>query len=54
VAVLAVVMKGKRVEYAFKALAVTPVRYALLGTELVTIGRFACDLWVTNNRKWRK
>ncbi len=54
VAALAIVMKGKRVEYVLKGLAVTPVRYALLGSELITIGRFACDLWITNNRKWRK
>lgn len=51
---LAWVMKGRRLEYALKALAVTPIRYALLGSELITIGRFASDLWITNNRKWRK
>jgi hypothetical protein len=47
-------MKGRRIEYILKALVVTPVRYALLGSELITIGRFASDLWITNNRKWRK
>ena len=51
---LALVMKGKRIEYALKAAAVTPMRYALLGTELLTIGRFATDLWITRNRRWRK
>ena len=51
---LALVMKGRRTQYALKALAVTPIRYALLGSELITIGRFASDLWITNNRKWRK
>jgi len=51
---LALVMKGKRLEYAFKAIAVTPIRYALIGMELVTIGRFATDLWITRNRSWRK
>ena len=54
IAALAFVMKGRRIEIALKALAVTPVRYALLGSELITIGRFASDLWLTNNRKWRK
>jgi glycosyltransferase involved in cell wall biosynthesis len=54
VAALAFVMKGRRLEYILKAVAVTPIRYALLGSELVTIGRFASDLWITNNRKWRK
>jgi glycosyltransferase involved in cell wall biosynthesis len=53
-AALAFVMKGRRIEIALKGIAVTPIRYALLGSELVTIGRFASDLWITNNRKWRK
>lgn len=51
---LALVMKGKRLEYAAKAVAVTPIRYALIGTELITIARFATDLWITRNRSWRK
>ncbi len=54
IAALAFVMKGQRLEYIVKAIAVTPIRYALLGSELITIGRFASDLWITNNRKWRK
>ena len=51
---LVLVMKGRRLEYAVKGLAVTPIRYALLGMELMTIGRFATDLWITNDRRWRK
>ena len=51
---LVLVTKGQRLEYFFKGLAVIPVRYALLASELVTLGRFAVDLWVTKNRKWRK
>jgi len=51
---LALVMKGKRLEYAVKAVAVTPIRYALIGSELITIGQFATDLWITRNRRWRK
>jgi hypothetical protein len=47
-------MKGRRLEYLLKGLVGTPVRYALLGFELLTIGRFATDIWITNNRKWRK
>jgi hypothetical protein len=53
-AALAFVMKGRRIEIALKGIAVTPIRYALLGSELITLGRFASDLWITNNRKWRK
>ncbi|HXW08888.1 MAG TPA: glycosyltransferase [Vicinamibacterales bacterium] len=51
---LVVVTKGERLQYFFKGLAVVPIRYALLASELVTLGRFAIDLWVTRNRKWRK
>jgi glycosyltransferase involved in cell wall biosynthesis len=54
VTALAAVMKGRRLEYVLKGIAVTPVRYALLGSEVLTIGRFAVDVWLTNNRKWRK
>ena len=44
----------QRLEYTLKGLLATPIRYALLLSEVVTIGRFATDLWITNNRKWRK
>ena len=47
-------MKGRRLEYLLKGLVSTPIRYALVGFELLTIGRFATDIWITNNRKWRK
>jgi glycosyltransferase involved in cell wall biosynthesis len=51
---LFMVMNGRRLEYAAKALAVTPIRYALLVMEMLTIGRFITDLWLTNDRRWRK
>jgi hypothetical protein len=51
---LMVVMKGQRFEYLVKGLASTPIRYALLASELVTLTRFATDIWITENRKWRK
>ena len=54
VSALALVMPGQRMEYVAKGLLTTPIRYALLGGELVTLGRFATDLWITKNRKWRK
>ena len=54
VAVLAVLMKGQRLEYIGKGLAVAPLRYALMTSELITLGRFATDLWFTKNRSWRK
>src|SRR6478736_3670299 len=37
-----------------KSLLMAPLRYALIVQEVMTIGRFALDLWVTGNRKWRK
>ena len=54
VTALVIVMKGRRIEYLVKGIAVTPVRYVLLAFELRTIARFASDLWLTNNRRWRK
>ncbi|MFP5409678.1 MAG: glycosyltransferase family 2 protein [Gammaproteobacteria bacterium] len=52
--VLAVAAKGRRIEYFFKGLLVTPLRYAVLLFDLITIGRFAADLWIFRNRRWRK
>ena len=51
---LVIAMKGQRFEYLAKGIAVTPIRYVLLALELVTIARFASDLWLTKNRSWRK
>jgi hypothetical protein len=47
-------MKGQRLEYIAKGLAVVPLRYGLMASELVTFARFGTDLWITNNRNWRK
>ena len=51
---LVLVMKGQRLEYFVKGLAVIPMRYVLIAADLVTLGRFAVDLWITKNRNWRK
>ena len=51
---LVLVTRGERIQYFFKGLAVVPLRYVLIVSELVTVGRFAVDLWITKNRKWRK
>lgn len=51
---LAAVAKGQRLEYLFKGLLVTPLRYTVLLYDLVTIGRFSADLWISRNRRWRK
>ena len=52
--ILVTVARGRRLEYLLKGLAVTPLRYGVLLFDLVTIGRFAADLWVFRNRRWRK
>lgn len=52
--ILATVAKGRRLEYFLKGLVVTPLRYGVLLFDLITIGRFAADLWIFRNRRWRK
>jgi hypothetical protein len=52
--ILVTLAKGHRLEYFFKGLLVTPLRYAVLLFDLFNIGRFAADLWIFRNRKWRK
>ncbi|MCJ0826191.1 glycosyltransferase [Luteimonas sp. 50] len=53
-AALVVVARGARIATFFKGIAITPLRYALMVADTYTIGRFAFDLWITGNRKWRK
>ncbi|HUF88648.1 MAG TPA: glycosyltransferase [Gemmatimonadota bacterium] len=51
---LAISAPGQRVEYFFKCILITPVRYASLMLDFVTALRFAADLWIFGSRKWRK
>jgi glycosyltransferase involved in cell wall biosynthesis len=53
-AALVVVAPGARLSTLLKGIAITPLRYALMVADTYTIGRFAFDLWITGNRKWRK
>lgn len=53
-AVMFAVSKGQRLGMLLKGVLVTPIRYALMAADTLTIGRFATDLWITGNRKWRK
>ena len=53
-AILFVVAKGARISTVLKGLVITPLRYALILADSFTIARFAFDLWITGNRKWRK
>lgn len=52
--ILMAVSRGARIKAFFKSILLAPLRYALILQEVTTIGRFALDLWVTGNRKWRK
>ena len=54
VGALVIAMRRQRLEYLIKGIVATPIRYTLLAFELVTIARFASDLWLTKNRRWRK
>jgi hypothetical protein len=52
--VLFVVARGARFRTLAKGVLITPLRYVLMVADTITIGRFAVDLWITGNRKWRK
>ena len=54
ITVLAIVAKGQRMEYVLKGVLVTPIRYASVLYDLVTITRFSSDVWIFRNNKWRK
>lgn len=54
VGILTSVSAGRRSRMFLQGLVMTPIRYASLLFDLVTIGRFAADLWLTRNRRWRK
>jgi glycosyltransferase involved in cell wall biosynthesis len=46
--------KGQRLEYLAKGLLIAPLRYGVLLFDLVTMARFAADLWIFRTRRWRK
>jgi glycosyltransferase involved in cell wall biosynthesis len=52
--VLAVISKGQRWAYVGKGLLVTPIRYLSILFDLLTMFRFAFELWVLRSRRWRK
>jgi glycosyltransferase involved in cell wall biosynthesis len=51
---LTVIAKGHRLEYFFKGILITPIRYSLLLFDLVVFGKFVTDIWISKNRNWRK
>ncbi len=52
--VLVLVARGERIATFFSGILIVPVRYGLMLADSFTILRFATDLWITGNRKWRK
>ena len=52
--ILAIISPGRRVSDALKGLLTLPLRYAVAMYDLVTVTRFTLDLWVYQNRAWRK
>ena len=52
--ILAIISKGHRWSYVFKGLLVTPIRYLSILFDLLTMFRFAVELWVVRTRRWRK
>ncbi len=52
--ILAIVAKGKRLEYVLKGLIISPMRYMAVLFDLVTMVRFFIDLWILRRRRWRK
>jgi len=54
VGILTIIAKGRRFKMLIKGVLLTPVRYTVLLFDFITIMRFAVDLWITKNRRWRK
>lgn len=52
--VLTIVAKGHRLEFLLKGIALTPVRYFVVVFDFITILRFASDIWISKNKRWRK
>jgi glycosyltransferase involved in cell wall biosynthesis len=52
--ILAIIAKGRRLEYVGKMLIISPMRYLAVLFDLVTIIRFFSDLWIFRRRTWRK
>ncbi len=52
--ILTIIAKGQRWSYLGKGLLVTPIRYLSILFDLLTMLRFAFELWVLRSRRWRK
>ena len=52
--ILAIAEKKNRLGMFFKSILISPIRYASILTDLVTVGIFTVQLWITKNKAWRK
>lgn len=46
--------KGYRLEFLIKGILLTPVRYIVILFDFFTMLRFAGDVWIFKNKRWRK
>ena len=51
---LALSAKGYGLEFILKGMLLTPVRYVVLLFDFLTMLRFAADIWLFKNTRWRK
>jgi glycosyltransferase involved in cell wall biosynthesis len=51
---LSISAKGYRLEFLLKGILLTPVRYIVILFDFVTMLRFAADIWIFKNTRWRK
>ncbi|MDP3558943.1 MAG: glycosyltransferase [Legionellaceae bacterium] len=52
--IIATMHKNRRFRNFFKAILFTPIRYSQIMFDIVVLGKFMSDLWITKNRRWRK
>ncbi|NSL54707.1 glycosyltransferase family 2 protein [Uliginosibacterium aquaticum] len=46
--------KGNRLEFLLKGILLTPVRYFVILFDFITMLRFAGDIWIFKDKRWRK
>lgn len=54
ISILCIITKGERWKYFLKGIAVTPIRYLAVLTDIYSVIHFALEAWVFKYRQWRK
>ena len=52
--ILILVSRGNRWEFLLKGVVMTPVRYMVIAFDFFTMFRFASDIWIFRDKRWRK